>query len=101
MIIPPTTARDDLDSLYRELVIVLRDIANRPLTPKMLLKALPLTNRERLRWTKDGRLRTSGRLNIRQGEITYAFPTYAPHVVEELSQNPNTILSWRRADAGT
>jgi hypothetical protein len=43
-------------------------IAFRPFTPRLLVTALSITNQERLRWTKDGRLRTSGSVTIRRGQ---------------------------------
>tara|TARA_B100001057_G_scaffold93036_1_gene89386 strand:- start:1397 stop:1606 length:210 start_codon:yes stop_codon:yes gene_type:complete len=46
---------------------ILDAIATRALTPKEICKALEISNQERLRWTKDGRLKTSGTLGAAAG----------------------------------
>jgi hypothetical protein len=72
-------------------------IAFRPFTPRLLVSALAITNRERLRWTKDGRLRTSGSVTIRCSQLINV-PTYEVRLVEELIANPSIINGWRNDD---
>jgi hypothetical protein len=83
---------------FCELVsIELTAIAFRPFTPRLLVTALSITNQERLRWTKDGRLRTSGSVTIRRGQLINV-PTYDVGMVEALLAKPSIIDSWRIDD---
>jgi hypothetical protein len=59
---------------------------------------LNITSRERLRWTKDGRLRTSGQLQARQGTIFYSVLTYSISEVEKLVASPDILHAWRGQD---
>lgn len=72
--------------------------ARRPLTPRLLMAALPITNKERLRWTKDGRLPRSGSVMIRAAHPV-SVGTYAVDAVARLVADPSIIAAWRRADA--
>jgi hypothetical protein len=60
--------------LALDLVEALPEIAWRPLTPRFLLAALNITTRERLRWTKDGRLALVGRVQA-QRSTAFSVPT--------------------------
>jgi len=75
------------------------EIAWRPLTPRLLLAALNITTQERLRWTKDGRLKPSGRIQVRQGSVVFSIPTYSVSLVERLAAAPDILCSWREQDA--
>jgi hypothetical protein len=59
--------------------------------------ALNITARERIRWTKDGRLRTSGTFTARRQQVV-TFSTYAVAYIEALSLRTETIEAWREAD---
>jgi hypothetical protein len=72
-------------------------IADRPFSPRLLLAALSITNRERLRWSKDGRLRTSGSATIRRGQLI-KIPTYDVALVAALIADPSIIAGWRNDD---
>lgn len=72
--------------------------ARRPLTPRLLMAALPITNKERLRWTKDGRLPRSGSVTIRAAHPV-SVGTYGVDTVAKLVADPSIIEAWRRADA--
>jgi hypothetical protein len=76
----------------------LAEIAFRPLAPRFLVAALNITTRERLRWTKDGRLPTSDAVLINRAQVI-AIPTYAVSLVEELSARPDILAAWREQDA--
>jgi hypothetical protein len=80
------------------LVEVLAEIASRPLTPRLLVAALNITKRERLRWTKDGRLPRSGAVLVKRAHVV-AVPTYAVSLVEELIARPDILAAWRDQDA--
>ena len=75
-------------------------IATRPLTPRELLAALPISNKERLRWTKDGRLPRSGAVTIRRGHLI-AVPTYRVADVEQIRANLSVVEAWREFDGAT
>jgi hypothetical protein len=77
---------------------VLAEIASRPLTPRLLVAALNITTKERLRWTKDGRLRRSGAALVKRAHVV-AVPTYAVSLVEELIARPDILAAWRDQDA--
>lgn len=83
---------DDLEALFEGVTELLASIASSPLTPRVLLTILPITNRERVRWTKDGRLRQSGSALIKRGQLV-AVPTYAVKDVERLLARPSIISS--------
>lgn len=72
-------------------------IARRPLTAKELLIAVPISNKERLKWTKDGRLVQQGTASFRRGQAI-SMTTYAIDPVEALLANPHEIERWRARD---
>nr|WP_247897184.1 hypothetical protein [Azospirillum argentinense] len=72
-------------------------IAKRPFSPRQIEEALGITARERLRWTKDGRLPQSGSATIMRGQrITLS--TYAVDTVAKLAGDASIIDDWRRTD---
>jgi len=73
-------------------------IVQQPCTPKMVLELLRIQSKERLRWTRDGRLKSVGRLGARNGNGG-ACRTYAADDIVELIKHPEIIERWRRADA--
>tara|TARA_B110001454_G_scaffold194361_1_gene195882 strand:+ start:309 stop:842 length:534 start_codon:yes stop_codon:yes gene_type:complete len=84
-------------SLLDLLVEHLATMADRPLTPKELLAALPITNRERLRWTKDKRLKRSGDVKIKPGQIV-TIATYSVSATESILADRAILDRWREAD---
>jgi hypothetical protein len=86
-----------VDTWRGEAVRGLAAVAERPLTPMLLLAALPITNRERLRWTKDRRLRQEGAATIRRGQ-NIAVPLYSVDFVETMLADLTIIESWRLSD---
>jgi hypothetical protein len=83
-------------SVFPRLAEALAEIASRPLTPCLLVAALNVTKRERLRWTKDGRLPRSGAVLVKRA---VAVLTYAVSLVEELMAQPDILAIWRDQDA--
>lgn len=71
-------------------------IANRDLTPKMVEGALGITNRERLRWTKEGRLRRVNAAPIRGRKVNVTL--YSARQISELAKRKSVIEAWRRED---
>ncbi len=72
--------------------------ASRPLTPRLVLSALPISAQERLRWTKDGRLLQAGAVTIRRAH-SISVATYAVETISELAEDPSIIALWREQDA--
>jgi hypothetical protein len=79
-------------------VAALAEIASRPLTPRLLAAALSITTKERLRWTKDGRLPRSGAVLVKRAHVV-AVPTYSVSLAEELIARPDILAAWRDRDA--
>lgn len=74
--------------------------ATRPLTPRQVLQVLPINPRERLRWTKDGRLPQSGTVKMRRAHLI-SVPTYAVDTIAALAADPTILDRWRASDAET
>ena len=82
-----------IDRIDRDLAA----IAKRPLTSHEVQDALHITARERIRWTKDKRLPTSGTFTARRRQIV-TINTYLVNDIRELYLQPATIEDWRAAD---
>jgi hypothetical protein len=73
-------------------------IAHRDWPPRVVEKALGITNRERLRWTKDGRLRRVNAASIMRGNRV-SISLYSARQIAELVSNRQIIEAWRAEDA--
>lgn len=73
-------------------------IAARPLTPRLVQLALGISGKERVRWTKDGRLKSLGSSYLR-GTHLVRFDTYASQYIARLARNPGIIAGWRIDDS--
>jgi len=91
------TTIDDVLTMVSNIDQRLERIAARPLSARMVERALGITARERSRWTKDGRLVRTGSSLIRRGQLI-ALSTYAVDQIARLMNDPNTIQAWREAD---
>lgn len=69
--------------------------------PKELDEILTITPHERRRWTKDGRLPTSGHTSFRNGKKSVFLVLYPPAPIRALADRPEQIEAWRRTDAIT
>jgi hypothetical protein len=87
-------------SMFPRLAKELSRIAWRPLTPRLVAIALNISGAERLRWTKDGRLRPAGAVRSQQGQVI-SMPTYSVENIDELASHPEIIARWRQQDADT
>lgn len=77
---------------------------NERLHPKEVEEILAITARERRRWTKDGRLPTSGHTSFRRGQNSIHLLPYPPDDITSLAGQREQIEAWRRQDqqhAGT
>jgi hypothetical protein len=90
-------SRSRLKSLVMELEDVLDVIATRPFSARKTEELLGITSKERLRWTKDGRLPHSRTAPISRGH-TIMLPVYSVECVVALRSSPEVILSWRETD---
>jgi hypothetical protein len=72
-----------------------------PLTAKMVEEILSITAVERRRWSKDGRMPTSGRAFFSQGKKQVGLFVYSPETIRKLATRPDVIADWRRQDVGT
>lgn len=85
----------DLDDRLDALAEGLAKIADRPLTGRLVVETFGISNQERLRWTKNGRLRQSGSASIRRAHAL-AIQTYDPDRLAEISAED--VRAWRARD---
>ena len=71
------------------------------LLPAEVEALLQISGRERIRWSKDGRLAKSGIGSIRKGKKTIQYSRYPVEEIEFLKHHPEIIEPWRAADAKT
>ncbi len=81
-------------ALLDGLATKLATLAKKPLTPKELMSAIPMTNAERIRWTKDGRLPRSGSAMIKRGQ-QIPVSSYSVNGIEKLLLTPDIVAEWR------
>jgi hypothetical protein len=95
LISPIGTLAAFVQSKLADAAEVMAVIARRLLTPRLMTAALGIiTSRERLRWTKDGRLPSSGRVQVRRAGPP-SIPTYSVSLVEGLVARPDILSAWR------
>jgi len=77
----------------------LKRMAHLPIEQNRVEAALKISRKECNRWTKDGRLPTSGTLIIsRAPNLRIQRSTYAPEVIAGLAAHPERIDAWRAED---
>ena len=86
-----------LKSITDDIANTLEATAARAMTPKEICKALNITYQERLRWTKDGRLKTSGVASFSKAN-TVSISTYPAYAIHDLIKDPSVIEGWRQKD---
>jgi hypothetical protein len=78
----------------------LRNTARKPLEQSRVETVLRITRKECNRWTKDGRLTTSGSVIMsRASNLRIRRATYSPGLIAHLIDHPASIEAWRAADA--
>jgi hypothetical protein len=77
---------------------LLSTLACERLTPKAVEEALGITTKERVRWTKDGRLPKSGTGTFKKGSHVFQYSLHPADKIAELAKNPSVVASWRRND---
>ncbi|MGK2286514.1 hypothetical protein [Pedomonas sp. V897] len=93
----PLAMANHAEKLRDAIVQKLSAIAQKPLSPRQVKKILSISPAERLRWSKDGRLRQSGTAQILRGS-TIRLSTYPPQEIERLLSKPEIITAWRQVD---
>lgn len=66
------------------------------LTPQQVEQSLGISDRERLKWTKDGRLPTDGTDSFRKNGVTITFFLHPFIGISAIS--PNAVAKWRQDD---
>lgn len=74
--VSPYESARRVNDVLTSLVFQVIRILQQPCTPKMVVELLRIESKERLRWTRDGRLKSAGRLGARNGNGA-ACRTYA------------------------
>ncbi len=76
------------------LITAMEDICTRPLTPAKLQNALRISSRERIQWTREGKLRPIATRVIKDlGHFSLAL--YSADDVARLLMSPEILASWR------
>jgi hypothetical protein len=88
----------DTRRAIEEVDAVLDAFAKGGLTPRMVEHVLGISSRERIRWTKDGRLPKSGSASFRRGPNVIHFPLHPAHKIARLAADPSIVAAWRDAD---
>ncbi|WP_145666599.1 hypothetical protein [Bradyrhizobium stylosanthis] len=76
----------------------LERLKQEPLAAKMVEEILAVSSAELRRWSKDGRIPTSGRAYFSQGRKQVGLFLYSPEVIRGLSSRPDQIAQWRNQD---
>ena len=87
----------EAESLLSEIENSLLKIARRPYTASEVRQRLDITNQERLRWTKDGRLKRGASELMQRGQRITVI-TYDVSAIDKLCQVPEIIDAWRMED---
>jgi len=66
----------------------------RPFTPATVQDALGISSRERIRWTRDGKLRPIGTKMIKD-RGRFSLTLYSAEDVARLLMSPEILASWR------
>lgn len=74
-------------------------LESEPLTTKMVEEILKISSRERVRWTKDGRLPSTGKASFKRGKNRVHLFMYPPLAIAELASRPQIVTDWRAADS--
>jgi hypothetical protein len=83
---------------FRHIDRQLDDFSRGHLTPRAVEQVLGISTRERLKWTKDGRLPRSGSASFRRGHDIH-ISLHPADKIAALAANPSIISAWRAADA--
>jgi DNA-binding GntR family transcriptional regulator len=74
-------------------------LAAERLTPKAVEEALGISSKERIRWTKEGRLPRSGTGTFKKGAHVFQHSLHPADKIADLAENPAVIASWRARES--
>jgi hypothetical protein len=69
-----------------------------PLSPREVETHLDISGRERIAWTKDGRLPSCQRRSSSRSSDRFLIPFFSAELVHHLRQSPDIIEEWRAMD---
>lgn len=81
-----------------KLITTAEEICTRPFTPATVQDALGISSRERIRWTRDGKLRPIGTKMIRDRGC-FSLTLYSAEDVARLLMSPGIMALWRARPA--
>jgi hypothetical protein len=73
--------------------------ASEPMTPQMVEEILGISARDRLKWTKDGRLPTCGTASFTKGRVTITYALHPANRIAAMKSDPAIVAAWRNDDA--
>lgn len=92
---PPTCITcEDLERLTK----TVEDIYARPFTPSNLQKALLISSKERISWTRQGKLIIESKFPIKNSGH-FSLPLYNSEDVNRLLEQPDIIQRWRNENS--
>ena len=91
---------DVLEQFKSALFAEIDDVAMRPYSGPEVLKRLPISNAERIRWTKQNRLIVSGNNIVTRGQRV-SVVTYDVTSIDEIAEAPSILEEWRRLDGSS
>lgn len=94
----PEADQDSILDLCGVVEQKLERLKKEPLAAKMVEEILAVSSAELRRWSKDGRIPTSGRAYFSQGRKQVGLFLYPPEAIRELSLRPDQIAQWRNQD---
>ena len=89
----------DIDDAIRSAEQKLRQFSEEKLTAKRVETILDITAAERQRWTKDGRLQSSGAEYFDNGRGQIKVFTYSLEAIATVVAKPGLISRWREIDS--
>ena len=93
----PDGPHEYLRDVIADITELIESIERLSLTPKEVEEALSITSRERIKWTKAGRLPRAEQRSFMKGQEIF-YQCYSPSGITELAMRPETISEWRRSD---
>ena len=93
----PDVPHEYLRDVIADITELIESIERLSLTPKEVEEALSITSRERIKWTKAGRLPRAEQRSFMKGQEIF-YQCYSPSGIAELAMRPETISEWRRSD---
>lgn len=93
----PDVPHEYLRDVIADITELVEFIERLSLTPKEVEEALNITSRERIKWTKAGRLPRAEQRSFKKGQEIF-YQCYSPSGIAGLAMRPEIISEWRRCD---